>query len=193
MKDNVPSGGKGMTLENLIILLQTHGWEIGIALIVAGCIKIPTYEIRVLPYLIKKALRAFGNAINEDIMSYINTGVISRIEKLEEGFTSCSVGMRNELTTFIKESEEERIDRARSRILRFNDEVMIGEEHSKEHFDEILKDIDRYEDYCEKNPSYENNKAVLAIKTIKEEYLYCLEHHDFLTYKKDNNHEKHSS
>lgn len=173
-----------MTLENLIILLQAHGWEIGIALVIAGCIKIPTYEIRVLPYLIKKGLSAFGNAINQDIMVYINTEVIGRIEKLEAGFTSCSVGMRNELTNFIKESEEERIDRARSRILRFNDEVMIGEEHSKEHFDEILKDIDRYEDYCDKNPSYENNKAVLAIKTIKEEYLYCLEHHKFLTYTK---------
>lgn len=171
-----------MTLENLIILLQTHGWEIGIVLIIAGCIKIPTYEIRVLPYLIKKALRAFGNAINEDIMNYIDSEVIKRVEKLEEGFTTCSVGMRSELTNFIKESEQERIDRARSRILRFNDEVMMGEEHSKEHFDEILKDIDKYEDYCEANPSYENNKAVLAIRTIKEEYVYCLEHHKFLVY-----------
>lgn len=171
-----------MALQNLILLLQTHGWEIGIGLFILGCIKIPTYEIRLLPYIVKKALHAFGNAINEDIMNYIHNEVIGRIEQLEEGFTSCSVGMRNELTDFIQKSEEERIDRARSRILRFNDEVMMGEEHSKEHFDEILKDIDRYENYCDQHPSYENNKAVLAIKTIKEEYSYCLAHHKFLTY-----------
>ena len=60
---------------------------------------------------------------------------------------------------------------------------MLGNKHSKEHFDEILEDIDEYEDYCRDHEDYENNKAVLAINTIKEEYTYCLTHHDFLTYK----------
>lgn len=165
-----------MTLQNLIILIQTHGLEIGIMLILAGCIKIPTYEIRLLPFLIKRILRSFGTAINEDI--------IKRIETLEDGFLVCSKDMRDELRNHIQKVEEERIDRARSRILRFNDEVMTGISHSKEHFDEILEDIDKYEDYCELHPNYENNKAILAIKTIKEEYLYCLEHHSFLTYTK---------
>ena len=115
-----------MTFQNLILLIQAHGWEIGLALLIFGCIKIPTYEIRLLPFIVKKALRGFGNVINEEIMDKINTmeeSFNNRIGALEEGFISCSVGMRNELTNFIRESEEERIDRARSRILRFNDEV----------------------------------------------------------------------
>ena len=166
-----------MTLQSLHTLLQSYSWEIAVALLIAGCIKIPAYEIRIIPFIFKKIFRGFGNVINEDI--------ISRIEKLEEGFNMCSIGMRNELTQFIQRAEEERIDRARSRILRFNDEVMMGERHSKEHFDEILVDIDRYEDYCDKHEDYENNKAVLAIKTIKDEYAYCLLHpHKFLTYMK---------
>ena len=166
-----------MTFQNFILLLQAHGWEIGIILVIAGCIKIPTYEIRLLPFLLKKALRGFGSVINEDI--------VNRIEILETGFTSCSVGMRNELNDFIKRSEEERIDRARSRILRFNDEIMMHERHSKEHFDEILEDINKYEKYCREHEEYENNKAILAIKTIKEEYSHCLLHpHHFLTYNK---------
>ena len=60
----------------------------------------------------------------------------------------------------------------------------MNEEHSKEHFDEILKDIDKYENYCKEHKDYENNKAVLAIKTIKDEYAYCLKKHKFLTYQK---------
>lgn len=165
-----------MTLQNLMMLLQEYGLQVGIVVIIAGCIKIPSYEIRILPYLIKKVLKNFGNAINEDI--------IKRIEVLEEGFVVCSTDLRNELREHIQKTEEDRTNRARLRILRFNDEIMTGVEHSKEHFDEILEDIDGYEQYCELHPSYENNKAVLAIKTIKEEYLYCLEHHTFLTYTK---------
>ena len=165
-----------MTLQSLWVLIQSYGLQIGVVLLIAGCIKIPSYEVRLLPYLIRKILKSFGNAINEDI--------IKRIEVLENGFLVCSTDMRDELRDHIQRTEEERIDRARSRILRFNDEVMIGEDHSKEHFDEILEDIDKYEDYCSLHPDYENNKAILAIKTIKEEYLYCLEHHTFLTYNK---------
>ena len=163
-----------MTLQNLLVLLQTYKWEVAIILLVAGCIKLPTYEVRLLPFLIKKALRGFGNVINEDI--------VKRIEVLESGFLTCSVDMRNELSNFIKRTEIESMDRARSRILRFNDEIMLGENHSKEHFDEILTDIDAYEDYCRTHEDYENNKAMLAIQTIKDEYTYCSTHHTFLTY-----------
>lgn len=163
-----------MTLQSLWTLLQQYSWQVAIVVLLLGCIKIPTYEIRLLPYLFKKFLKEFGNAINADI--------IKRIEVLEDGFLTCSQDMREELRDHIHKMEEERVDRARSRILRFNDEIMLGIEHSKEHFDEILEDIDRYENYCDLHPNYENNKAILAIKTVKEEYLYCLEHHKFLTY-----------
>lgn len=165
-----------MTMQNAWTIMQQYGWQIGLVLLILGCIKIPTYQIRLLPYLIKSALRGFGSAINADI--------IKRIEVLESGFLMCSTDMRDELRAHIQKTEEERIDRARTRILRFNDEILMDMEHSKEHYDEILEDIDKYEDYCASHPNYENNKAILAIKTIKEEYLYCLEHHKFLTYTK---------
>ena len=61
----------------------------------------------------------------------------------------------------------------------------MGKKHSKEHFDEILFDIDAYEQYCSTHPDYKNNKAVLAIGTIKEVYADCIEEHSFLTYTKE--------
>jgi len=163
-----------MTVQSLILFLQSYKWEVAIVLLIAGCIKIPAYEIRLLPFLIRKALRGFGSVINEEI--------VERIEILEKGFAMCSIDMKDELIAHIKRTEEENVNRARSRILRFNDEIMLGRKHSKEHFDEILQDIDRYEDYCKTHEDFENNKAVLAIRTIKDEYTYCLAHHNFLTY-----------
>ena len=99
----------------------------------------------------------------------------------------------NELENHIKKTEEERINQCRQRILRFSDEVMYDSGHSQEHYNDILEDINKYESYCKSHPDFVNNKAVIAIETIKEAYQYCIDNHDFLTYKKDNTHEKHSS
>ena len=68
----------------------------------------------------------------------------------------------------------------RYRILRFNDEIIQEVRHTKEHFDQILEDIDNYEKFCKENPDFPNNKAVLAIKNIKDVYDRCIEENDFL-------------
>lgn len=69
---------------------------------------------------------------------------------------------------------------ARTRILRFGDEMMNDHKHSQEHFIQILKDIDTYEKYCEEHPKFPNNNTVLTTKRIKEQYAECLEKHTFL-------------
>ena len=66
--------------------------------------------------------------------------------------------------------KEEKVRDARKRILDFNDEIVRGLYHSKEHFDEILEDIDMYNTYCQTHENYENSKAVLAIQNIKYNY-----------------------
>lgn len=68
----------------------------------------------------------------------------------------------------------------RYRILRFNDEIVQGNRHTKEHFDQILEDIDNYEKFCKNNPEFPNNKAVLAVKNIKDVYDKCVEENSFL-------------
>lgn len=68
----------------------------------------------------------------------------------------------------------------RYRILRFNDEILHDQKHTKEHFDQILEDITRYEKFCGEHPEYENNKAVLAIGNIKRVYQRCSDENTFL-------------
>ena len=68
----------------------------------------------------------------------------------------------------------------RTRILHFGDEIFHSEKHSKEHFDQILRDITSYERYCKAHPEFENNTAVLTIERIETVYAQCLANHAFL-------------
>lgn len=68
----------------------------------------------------------------------------------------------------------------RYRILRFDDEIRHDEKHTKEHFDQILEDITKYERYCKDHPEFPNNKALFAIKNIKSVYEKCVKEGSFL-------------
>ena len=134
---------------------------IGILIVLTGMVKIPKVELNIWNWL----GRIIGRSINGEVME--------QVKKLA-----------SEVDTLKKEEELERARQARQRILRFNDEILFNKRHSKEHFDEILDDIDTYEEYCNAHEDYENNKAVLAISTIREVYKECLRDHDFLIYDK---------
>lgn len=146
-------------MEQFDMIVQTGA--IGILIILAGMIKIPKIEINI------------WNLIGRTIGRSINKEVMDRVDILSK-----------EVDDLRKDEELERVRFARQRILRFNDEILFDQRHSKEHFDEILDDITLYEHYCNDHEEYENNKAVLAIATIREVYKRCLKTHDFLTHTK---------
>ena len=68
----------------------------------------------------------------------------------------------------------------RVRILHFGDEILHGFKHSKESFDQVLADIDGYEQYCVGHPDFKNNKTVLTTSKIKETYTECIDKNSFL-------------
>lgn len=105
--------------------------------------------------------RAVGRVINQD--------VITKVDKLD-------VDVRA-----IKEDAAEQVAvTCRARILRFGDEVLHGERHTKEHFDQILRDITEYEAYCSEHPKFINNMTALTSERIKQIYMKCMEDNDFL-------------
>lgn len=106
--------------------------------------------------------RAIGRAINADVLSELK----QTNEKLDE---------------HIRADDERNADMRRTRILRFNNELIRDIPHTKEDFIDILSDIDDYEDYCRKHPEYKNNRAVHAIANIGRAYDDRLQKHDFLT------------
>ncbi len=148
-----------MDLQNFVDYAQTG--FIGFLVIVLGMIRIPKIELNLWSLL----ARSIGRAINGE--------VLEKVDKLTVDFEA-----------HLKIEEKEKIRQARQRILRFDDEILYRKRHSKEHFEEILEDVDLYEEYCNDNPDYKNNKAVFAINDIKETYNKCLKEHDFLVYNK---------
>ena len=78
------------------------------------------------------------------------------------------------------DDDEQWASLSRSHILRFGDELRHGVSHSKEHFDQILLDISKYELYCENHKDYLNDVAHETIKHIKNTYQKCLIENSFL-------------
>ena len=105
--------------------------------------------------------RCIGRAINGEVLEKLNA-LTNKVNELEA------------------KDEEEWVTLSRTHILRFGDEILHGVKHSKEHFDQILVDIDRYIDYCDKHPGYKNEMANATIKLIRETYQKCMKQHDFL-------------
>ena len=69
---------------------------------------------------------------------------------------------------------------ARTRILRFDDELINGVHHSREYFQQTLEEIDTYESYCQKHPEFKNNACVLAIEHIRRVYSHLQDSNGFV-------------
>lgn len=105
--------------------------------------------------------RAIGRAINSEVIAEVRT-------------------LREDVKHNKEDDDEQWASLSRSHILRFGDELLHGVAHSKEHFDQILLDISKYEKYCMNHPEYLNNIANATIKQIKSTYQRCLEENRFL-------------
>ena len=99
-----------------------------------------------------------------------NTKLLDKIDRLEQSF------------------EFEMAKAARTRILRFNNELMCGQNYTKEYFDDIIENsIDVYEAYY-KDPSHKNLKngiAKSAVKNIYRIYDEKVQTNSFLQYPKE--------
>ena len=109
------------------------------------------------------------SAIARWIGKAINGEVLGKLGKLEK-----------QLDEHINTDGKRDADSHRLEILRFNNELLRSVGHTKEEFIEVLAEIDAYERFCEGHPDYPNNRAVLAIENIQENYKERLKKHDFL-------------
>ena len=99
----------------------------------------------------------------------VNGEVLGKLGKLEK-----------QLDEHIDTDDKRDADSHRLEILRFNNELLRSVGHTKEEFIEVLAEIDAYEKFCTDHPDYPNNRAVLAIENIQENYKERLKKHDFL-------------
>lgn len=89
------------------------------------------------------------------------------------------------LDNHIKEDEDDKARNQRYRILRFYDEICEQREHSESHFEDILDDIDDYEEYCNRHPDFRNSRGHIAMKNIQATYDHLKQTNGFLTHERD--------
>lgn len=115
-----------------------------------------------------KLARAIGRAMNKDLMEKVDNldtkvgSIEQRVERMDQ------------------EEQLQRAKDARTRVLRFGDELIHNERHTKEHFDDVLRDITEYERYCDEHPNFENDQMHITAEYIKETYHKCLKEHSFM-------------
>lgn len=111
---------------------------------------------------------ALGRAFNREVI-----GMLNEVKAAQKSNT-------DRLNEHIRLDDERNADERRTRILRFNNELVRNIPHTKEEFVDILADIDYYEIYCRDHPDYKNNRAIHAIANIGRVYDERLQKHDFL-------------
>ena len=143
-----------MTLDQIKVMILGGG---GVLLILMTIIQITPIKINPWSWI----GRIIGRAINGE--------VIAKVDNLSK-----------ELADHKAKSAERDATLCRARILRFGDEILHSIPHSKEHYEQILIDIDSYEKYCDDHQEYKNNIAVATIKYIKKMYQKHIEEDSFL-------------
>lgn len=116
-------------------------------------------------------LNDFFNNLNLGNLSFLVVMVLSLVE--------ISPIKVNPLRDFAKllqhwlgldEIKADLMDSRRTRIIRFDDELTVSQSRSKDMYEAILVDCDKYEKYCKNNKGYVNSVAEDAIRHIKEAY-----------------------
>lgn len=130
---------------------------------------------KALSKLFKWLMGCIGRAANRDVLAKLNEVSAAQqetqkqLDRLEE-----------RMNQHIKTDDNRDADAHRMAILQFNNSLLRNRRHTKEEFNEVLAEIDYYEDYCREHEDYSNNLAVLAIENIRENYKERLRKHDFL-------------
>ena len=115
--------------------------------------------------------------------------IVSNRKKTQESIkesnkeTDKQIGeIKKAFSDHVKDYEAAKAASQRYRILRFYDEVCEGRKHSESHYEDILQDIDEYEDYCDTHPKFKNNRGHVAMEYIKELYGKLKANGGFLTH-----------
>ena len=129
----------------------------------------------ILKNLVDRALNR-KRVTNEEIAE-----ALDEIQQATKGHQKDIDGLKESIAQMRESEDIKDAQAARRRILRFNDELLRGIEHSKEYFDDCLESVKIYEDYCRDHPAFPNGKTVMATENIRRVYRVCLEKHNFLS------------
>lgn len=113
-------------------------------------------------------LRTIGRGINAELFNEVN--------EIKESVVALETKVSN---VDYKIEEQKAID-ARTRMLRFGDEIRHGVLHSKDHYDQIMLDVTLYRNYCGEHKEFLNGVTESTAEVIEKKYHKHLENNTFL-------------
>lgn len=150
------------------------GWSGGgVVLLILSFIKFPTATIN----------KNFWNFLFSSIGKYLNSGLSKSIDDIKSDMKEVSDNIQRvekKLDNHIEVQDEQYILGLRQNILRFSDEIVEGTLHTKEHYDELLRNIDEYYAYCDSHEKFKNSVTDASARNIKARYDEHLQNKDFL-------------
>lgn len=150
------------------------GWSGGgVVLLILSFIKFPTATIKLNFW--DFLLGYIGKTVNASLISSVDS-IISDVKALSTDVNR----VEKKLDTHIKTQDEQYAISLRQNILRFSDEIVDGRPHTKEHYDELLRNIDEYYAYCEEHKTFKNSVTDASARNIKARYDEHLVNKDFL-------------
>ena len=110
-----------------------------------------------------------------DKVEEVNKSVKELSEDVKERFDTLDL----KIDKVDAKSDERFAISSRVRILRYEDELQEKRKHSKDSWDQVMSDIDYYEEYCAAHPKFKNNQTAATVEHIKHGYRERLEKHDW--------------
>lgn len=120
----------------------------------------------------------------------LNKSVNDRLDKMEEQQTTnyesnkkaikeLKESMDKKFTDKQKDDDEKEAKRLRASIIEFADSCRIGNHHTQNHFENVMRDYSDYVDYCNKHkiPNHFIDNEYIYIKGVYQE---CLRENKFL-------------
>lgn len=192
-----------MDLLQLKDLLSNSGWGL---IILLTLIQIAPIKINPWGALLKFLGKAINAELNEKMDGFKGDlqGIKKDVATLQTDVTSLKddvttlksdvVTMKNDINgvggkvdKLRYTVDENEAKQARVRILRFSDEILNNIPHGDEHYAEILRCCDSYEEYCMAHPTFKNSVAVNSIDEIKKSYEEHRQKRSFLEQNSLNN------
>lgn len=137
-------------------LLSEYGVAGGVCLVLFLSL-IEISPLKINPW--GKLFGAFGRAINKEMLKELSD-LKTEVKKVDERVSKMD-----------ERIDENNVIQCRSRILIFGDEVSHGQNHSREHFRQVLSDITSYNSYCHEHPEFQNDMTKITSKRIEDDYM----------------------
>lgn len=103
---------------------------------------------------------------DKNLEDKINDG----FNKLNSKMDSMQTEFDDRFTALDRKIDDNEATNARIRILQFSESLQRGDKKSKESYDQVHDDIDRYTGHCNKYEDYPNSRAKDAIENIETLY-----------------------